>query len=79
MPEGSLKAREIRGNTGVLWKPGYMALPKYWEALTRVLIKPRPKDSTIIEEVYPLFGSRDSVKPGTYREALIMATNKRAL
>jgi hypothetical protein len=38
-----------------------------------------PSGISYIKEVNPLFGPRDSVRPGTYREALIMATNKRTL
>jgi hypothetical protein len=54
-------------------------LPTFREALTRVPIRPRSKGNTLIEEANPLFGPRDSVRPEIYREALIMATNKRTL
>jgi hypothetical protein len=33
----------------------------------------------LVKEVNPLQRPRDSMRPGTYREALIMVTNKRAL
>jgi hypothetical protein len=49
------------------------------EALTRVHIRPRSKGNILIKEVNSLQGPRDSVRAGIYREALIMATNKRAL
>jgi hypothetical protein len=54
MSEGILKARESQGSNGGLWKLGYMALPKFREALTRVRIKPRSKGNTLIKEVHPL-------------------------
>jgi hypothetical protein len=54
IPEGSLKPREIQGSTGGLRKPGYMALPKFREALTRVPIRPRSKGNTLIKDVNPL-------------------------
>jgi hypothetical protein len=53
-----------------------MALPKSREALTRLPIRPRSEGTTLIKEVNPLWGPRDSVRPGTYREALIMAPIK---
>jgi hypothetical protein len=56
-----------------------MSLPKFREALIRVPIRPRSSGNTLIKEVNPLSGPRDSLRPGTYREALIMATNKNAL
>jgi hypothetical protein len=79
MPEGSLKARESQGSTTGLWKPEYMALPKFRETLNRVPIRPRSKGNTLIKEVNPLSRRRESVRTGPYREALIMATNKTAL
>jgi hypothetical protein len=55
MPEGSLK---IRGRAKVVpggsWKSGYMVLPKFREALTRVPIRPKSKGNTLIKEVSPL-------------------------
>jgi hypothetical protein len=42
-------------------------------------VRPRCKVSTLIKEVISLSGPRDPVRPGTYREALIMANNKRTL
>jgi hypothetical protein len=54
MPEGSLKSMESQGRTGGLWKPGYMALPKFREAPIRVPIRPRSKGNTVIKEVNPL-------------------------
>jgi hypothetical protein len=56
-----------------------VALQKFREALTRVHIRPRSEGNILLKEVNPLKGPRDSVRPGTYREALNMATNKRAL
>jgi hypothetical protein len=79
MPEGSLKHRESQGSAWVLWKLGYVALPKSRETLNRLFIWPRSMGKTLIKEVNPLSGPRDSVRPGTYRETLIMATNKTAL
>jgi hypothetical protein len=79
MPEGSLKVRESQGSIGGLWKPGYVALPKFRETLTRVHIGPRSEGNTLIKEVNPLEGHRESMRPGTYREDLDMTTNKRAL
>jgi hypothetical protein len=54
MPEGSLKARESQGSTRGLWKAGYVTLPKFSEALTRMPIRPRSKGNTLIKEVNPL-------------------------
>jgi hypothetical protein len=54
MPEGSLKVRESQGSTWGLWKPGYKALPKFMEALTRMHIRPRSKGNAPIKEVNPL-------------------------
>jgi hypothetical protein len=79
MAEGSLKARESQGSTRGLWKLGYMALPKFREALTRVRIRLRFKGNILIKEVNPLKGPRDSVRPGTYREALIGYQQKSSL
>jgi hypothetical protein len=79
IPEGILKARESQGNTGDLREPWYVVLTKLREALTRVPIRPRSKGNTVIKEVNPFQGPRDSVRPETYREALIITTNKRAL
>jgi hypothetical protein len=60
-------------------KSGVHGTTQFKEALTRVPICPRSKGNTQITEVNPLYGPRDSMKPGTNREVLIMATNKRAL
>jgi hypothetical protein len=49
-----IKIRENQCNTGGLWQPGYEALPKSREALTRVPIRPRSKGNTLIKEVNPL-------------------------
>jgi hypothetical protein len=65
MPEQSLQVRESQGSTGGLWKPGYVALPKFREALTRVHIRPRSKGNTLIKEVNPPKGLWSSVRPGT--------------
>jgi hypothetical protein len=51
-----------------------VALPKSREALTRVPKRPRSEGSTLVKEVNPLQRPRDSMRPGTYREAFIMAT-----
>jgi hypothetical protein len=54
MPEGNLKARDSQGSTGVLWTPGYMALPKSGKTLTRMPATPRSNGSTLVKEVNPL-------------------------
>jgi hypothetical protein len=56
-----------------------MAVPKSREALTRVPKRTRSEGSALVKEVNPLQRPRDSMRPGIYREALNMATNKRAL
>jgi hypothetical protein len=73
VPGGCLKTRESQSSTGI------HGIPKAREALTRVPKRTRSEGSTLIKEVNPLQRPRDSVRPGTYREALIMTTNKRAL
>jgi hypothetical protein len=72
-------ARESQSNTGGSQQLGYTALPKSREALIRMPKRPRFEGSTLIKEVNSLLGPRGSTKPGTYREALIMAANKEAL
>jgi hypothetical protein len=42
MPEGSLNVRESQGSIGGEWKPGYVSLPKFREALTRVVVRNLP-------------------------------------
>jgi hypothetical protein len=54
VPGGSLKTRESQSSTGGSQKPGYMALPKSREALTRVPKKPRSEGSTLTKKVNPL-------------------------
>jgi hypothetical protein len=44
-----------------------------------VPVRPRFKDNTLIKEANPHQKPRVSVRPGTYRKAFIMATNKRTL
>jgi hypothetical protein len=56
-----------------------MALPKFREALIRVPERPRSEGSTIVKEVNNPQKLRDSLRPGTYREALITATNKKVI
>jgi hypothetical protein len=74
-----LKIRKSQSSTGGSWQLRYMALPKSREALTRVSKRPRSEGSTLVTEVNPPQRPRDCMRPVTYREALIMATNKRAL
>jgi hypothetical protein len=78
-PERRLKGRKSQGNTGSLWKSGFTALTKLTEALTRVPIMPRSTRNTQIKDVNPLYGTWDSVRLGTHREASFTGTNKRAL
>jgi hypothetical protein len=56
-----------------------VALPKSREALIRVPIKPRSEGNTLTIEFNPLNDPETLVRPGTYRQALIMATNKKEL
>jgi hypothetical protein len=52
-----------------------MALPKSRKTLTREPKRPRSGGRTLVKEFNPLQRPRDSMRPGTYREA----TDKRAL
>jgi hypothetical protein len=74
-----LKIRKSQNSTRGSQHPGYVALPKSREALTWVPKRPRSEGSALIKEVNPLQRPRESIRPGTYREALIMVTNKRVL
>jgi hypothetical protein len=74
-----LKTRKSQSSTGGSWQLAYVALPKSREALTRVPKMPRSEGTTLVKEVKPLQRPRDSMRPGTYREALITAINERAL
>jgi hypothetical protein len=56
-----------------------MAQPKSREALTRVSKRPRSEGISLVEEVNPPQRPSDCMRHEIYREALIMATNKRAL
>jgi hypothetical protein len=56
-----------------------MALPKSRKAQTRVPKKSISESSTLVKEVNPHHRPTKSVRPGTYKEALIMDTNKRAI
>jgi hypothetical protein len=55
-----LKTRKSESSTGDLWQPGYMALPKSREALTRMPERSRSEGSILVKET----------------RALIIATNK---
>jgi hypothetical protein len=56
-----------------------MALPNSWEALTRVPKRPRSEGSTLVKGVNPPQRPRESMRPGTYGEALIMDKLRRQL
>jgi hypothetical protein len=57
----------------------YKALPKSREALIMVPKRPRSEGRTLFKEVNPLQTARDSMRPRTYLEVLMMAINKRDL
>jgi hypothetical protein len=69
-----LETRNSQSTIRALQQPGYMKLPMSRDALTRVPKRPKSEGLTKLLQRH-----RNSVKPWTYREALIMATNKRAL
>jgi hypothetical protein len=54
MPERSLTARDSQGSTEDLQKPGYMALPKFREALNKMPVRHRSKVNTLIKQPHPL-------------------------
>jgi hypothetical protein len=64
------KAMDSKGSTGGLQQPGYAALLKFRNALTRVPIRSMSGGSNQIKEVNPPKRPRDSTRPWTYREAL---------
>jgi hypothetical protein len=78
-PKWQKEVRNSQGSIGGLWKPVCVALRKSREALTRVPIRPGSNSNILIKKVNSLEGPWDSVRPGTYRQAFIMAINKRTL
>jgi hypothetical protein len=53
-----------------------VALPKSREALTRLPKRLRSEGGNLVKEVNPPQRPRDSMRPGTCREASIVTTNK---
>jgi hypothetical protein len=74
-----LKTRKSQSSTGGSQQPGYVALPKSKEALIRVPKRSRSEGISLVKKVNPPQRPRDCMRPGTYRKALIMDTNKRAI